>query len=168
MDQLATKADCSRQFIVRAEQGVYVDAPLQLLEVLSDFVDTGVDYDVFNEQKYRPWQGYRRQESFGSLSTSHNFHVHDVDLKADPKLLTAHPFVHWRLHSGMQARIEVSKLFCVHPALIFKFEVTPWRCVTIPSELLAALSDSGYNADLLMDFVDAYKAYRERRLKALA
>lgn len=156
MEQVAEHAGVSRQYIIRAEQGVFSAMPNSVADALLDLVDADVDYKEL-DVRYLEWQRSRRKESYGSLIIGFDFHSHS---EASGPL---HPFTHWRHHSGIPARITVPKLFCVHPALIFKFEEQPWLCTSPPSELLVGLRDSGYSNVDISNLSSAYTMFRRAR-----
>lgn len=149
--EMADLADVTSQAIIRSEQGVYERPLPKLLSALwryapeSDLHDEGVllaDYHHFQRQV--------RESNYGRLDEHHYF------LSGQP----SHPFVAWRLASGLSARISISKLFCVHPALVTKFEMQPHLCSTPPGQLLYALRESGYSETKLDALTDKYSEYR--------
>lgn len=171
LDRLAYLLGTTRQFIIRAEQAVYADPPPRLLRLLIDYTDTqsltGANLipapvgTLTDEQVvyhlYHKYQSFVRTRNYGALLTEWGFWIGDK-----------HPFVQWRKWSGIQSRIGVSKLFCVHPALISKFENQPHLVQTPPGELMAALEESGYSKELLDSFAKAYDNYKSevaRRFK---
>jgi hypothetical protein len=155
---MADRAGVTSQALMRAEQGVYSSPSPSILDALwgeADANDPAVsdlyDYGVLLAD-YHNFQKLTRQDNYGSLEEPFTF------------LNTGeHPFVDWRLRSGITARIQISKRFCVHPALIFKFEMQPYLCTTIPKELVRALLGSGYTEDTMKDLADAYAMYKDSR-----
>lgn len=162
MDALAERAGCSRSFIVRAEQGCYTEPPVVLVDELLALTPVGFegpngeplgDY-LYIFRAYTKWQTERRSISYGRLLTSFDF---------ESLSTLTHPFVGWRLESGIEARIEVSKLYCVHPAIIFKYEAG--NILATPGDLRAALLESGYSSELLDSLDRSYYAYKDRLRK---
>lgn len=156
MVDVANQAEVSRQYVIRAEQGVFASCPAILVEVLANHLHE-LDYVTIAAQ-YENWQMLRRKESYGSLSPNFDFHLHIGFDNLNP-----HPLTHWREHSGITARIQISKLFCVHPALIFKFEEQPWLVTNPPGELMTGLRQAGYTEDMLNHFSEAYALFRKVR-----
>lgn len=154
-EALAKKAGVSRQLIIRAEQAVYASPPPALVSTLLDISDPAAVGFALDEETvyhlYKEYQTHVRKRSFGRLATNQVFS--DV-----PK--GVHPFVDWRLRSGIKARIGPAKFFCVHPALLHKFEVQPHLCQSPPGDLLHALVESGYSKELLASFSLAYDTYK--------
>ena len=147
--EMADLADVTSQAIIRSEQGVYERPLPRLLQTLwryapeSDLHDEGVllaDYHHF--------QRLVRESNYGKLDELYKF----------PR--NKHPFVCWRVDSGLSARISISKLFCVHPALVTKFEMQPHLCSTPPGQLVYALHESGYTKEQLQELAEAYTDYR--------
>lgn len=150
--EMAELADVTSQAIIRSEQGVYERPLPKLLHALwryspeSDLHDEGVllaDYHHF--------QKLTREANYGKLNEHFLFrYVRSGE----------HPFVAWRLVSSITARIAISKYYCVHPALITKFEMQPHLCSTTPGALRFALLESGYTEALLDRLQEAYSNYR--------
>lgn len=159
LDRLAREARVSRQLIIRAEQAVYSDPPPRLLKTL-----LWLDVDEYSDAEsviaqYHAFQVQTRKLNYGALIPNFNF----KNLVPPGQ----HPFVVWRVRSGVKARIGPAKFFCVHPALLHKFEVQPHLVVTPPSELMLALAQSGYTKEFLASFAKAYDDYKNRRRQIL-
>lgn len=156
LDQLAYRAEVSRLLIIRSEQAVYADPSPRLLETLLAFEVDGLDDEFVVLARYHEFQTETRKENYGKLRTVDTFKWYNP---------TVHPFVFWRMDSGVTAQIAISKYFCVHPALIHKFEKTPHLCVTPPGELMTALGQSGYSKELLDSFTKAYDTFKQSTRK---
>lgn len=154
LDQLAYRAEVSRLLIIRNEQAVYADPSPRLLDALMEFEIEDLDDEQVVRSLYHSFQIETRRANFGKLRVVQSFQT-----------IQGHPFVSWRLASGVRARIAVSKFFCVHPALIHKFETTPHLCVSPPGELMIALEQSGYSKELLDSFDKAYDTYKQSTRK---
>lgn len=156
--ELSEYADLSLGAVIRAEQGVYTSPSQVLLDALWRRApeDDLHDYGILLAE-YHNFQELTRRSNYGALDTKFDF-ADCVDTTP-----ATHPFLQWRIDSEIEARIQISKLFCVHPALIFKFEAQPWLCATIPKDLLYALQQSGYDSDLLESFAAAYAVYKVNR-----
>lgn len=151
LDRLAHRSGVSRQLIIRAEQAVYADPPPRLLTTLLEYELEGYDdYDSVLAQ-YHAFQVVTRKNSYGKLNPGFDFLTVPVGV---------HPFVDWRVRSGIKARIGPAKFFCVHPALLHKFEVQPHLVITPPGDLLLALEQSGYSKELLASLGTAYDTYK--------
>lgn len=155
--QLASLANVTPTAIVRAEQAVYASPPPHILNTLWRYApeDDLHDQVVFTAE-YLDYQRNVRQANYGALDEPFNFPMGgDLD---------TNPFVSWRLDSDnphLQARIGVSKLYCVHPALVFKFEVQPHLCASVPGALRYALLESGYSKATLDSLETAYGVFKE-------
>jgi len=151
IDQVAARAEVSRQFVIRSEQGVYSEPPASLLGFYSSILDVSVA-QVTND--YFNFQRATRQANYGRL--------------IEPWAFTAvgavgeHPFTRWRLMSGISSAAGVCKLFCVHPASLNKFEKHPEQCAVVPDQLAKALLESGYKASTLADLESAYLEHKRK------
>lgn len=157
LDQLARKANVSRQLIIRAEQGVYADPPPRLLDVIMDLAAVEVLFGGDREVVYHVYHAFQtatRKANFDRLSKTFDFRSVPVGV---------HPFVDWRLRSGIRARIGPAKYYCVHPALLHKYEVQPHLVQSTPGDLQRALRESGYSSELLDALEDAYYTYKVSR-----
>ena len=155
--ELADAAGVSSQAVIRAEQGVYASPPPNVLDALWRYApeDDLHDYGILLAD-YHNFQRLTRQNHYGLESGG-------LDESYVFKPNKDHPFVAWRLDSGIEARIQISKKYCVHPALVFKFEAQPYLCSTPPKELIRALLESGYSAKKLAEFEEAFAAFRKER-----
>lgn len=177
LDRVAADLDTTRQFVIRAEQGVYATPPPALTDYLLTKTDALLDESLipdrindravlFNNPAavglgrgdigivyhlYAKFQSETRKANYGKLSPTFAF---------DKVTEGQHPFVVWRMRSGISARIRISKYLCVHPALVFKFESQPHLCTSPPGELLVALKESGYSTETLASFTQAYDHYK--------
>lgn len=159
-EALAYQSRLSRQLIIRAEQAVYASPPPALLATLLDRAEqrlessaVGFEFDEASVYHlYKEFQTHVRKTHYGRLSPSFDFANVPVGV---------HPFVDWRLRSGISARIGTAKFFCVHPALLHKYEMQPHLVQSTPGELVSALRESGYRKELLDSLGDAYDNYKE-------
>lgn len=160
IDGLARRAGVGRQVIMRSEQGVFTDPPDKILDTLLDLTSSNSSNKTADTDKasaraaYYAYQHYVRRLNYGRLDTNPDFMAwaaHDLD---------EHPFLWWRCTSGISARIQISKLYCVHPAVVFKFEMQPYLTQSLPSQLYDALLESGYSEKVLTDLSGAYARYK--------
>lgn len=152
IDGLARRSGVGRQVIMRTEQGVFTDPPDKILDTLLNLTPDADKASVL--AAYYAYQRDLRRRNYGRLDTNPDFMgwaAHDLD---------EHPFVWWRCTSGISARIQISKLYCVHPAVIFKFEMQPYLTKSLPSQLYDALLESGYSEKVLTDLSGAYARYK--------
>jgi transcriptional regulator with XRE-family HTH domain len=146
LDQVAYQVGVSRQFIIRAEQGVYSAVPDSLL----DFYGGRLEVDALAVgAEYYQFQLLTRKANYGRLIEPWTF----------PDVLQ-HPFIHWRLMSGVTSSAGICKLFCVHPATINKFEKRSFLMNAIPDQLVGALLESGYHPETLDTLEQSYKRYK--------
>lgn len=174
LDHTAHLLDTTRQFVIRAEQGVYANPPPRLTQLLLGYGDVpltddplgtaavgvGSDEDTVYHL-YHAYQTSQRKRNYGALSPEYDFTTGFL-ASGIVNPLKYNPLLRWRNFSNVPSRIGISKLYCVHPALITKFEMQPHLMVEPPTELLVALRESGYSAELLDSFVSAYHTYKER------
>jgi transcriptional regulator with XRE-family HTH domain len=170
-ENLALRAQVTRQFVIRAEQAVYPDPPVGLVNTLlelnydldedgsNDFNDS-IDFEDLDivelAAQYKAYQVALRKQHYGVLATRYNFSntsLFDHELE--------HPFKQWRKDSNITSRIAISKYYCVHPATVFKFEEQPYLTTHVPPELVTALIDSGYPKELLDSLQKAYDTYKQ-------
>lgn len=142
--QLADRLDVSKQFIIRAEQGCYVAPP----EILVGYFVERRDVNAGElEQDYYKFQHYKRRESFGRLITTWTFPKTDK-----------HPFTYWRECSGIKSEAGACVLFCLHPAVMFKYE--RGKMLSTPEQLTLALLESGYDPVLVDKLEESYLSFK--------
>jgi hypothetical protein len=172
LDHTADLLSSTRQFVIRAEQGVYADPPPRLLSLLLSYTEpelfiysgypaTPINNpaavgDVESEEalvyhQYHVFQSLTRKRNYGRLLPVWRFDAISAE---------HHPFLRWRLASGVDSRISISKFYCVHPALITKFENSPHLVSHPPTDLISALTESGYDSELLDSLATAYDNYK--------
>lgn len=156
LDQLARKAGVSRQLIIRAEQAVYNSPPPVLVATLLDNISEDRAVEGFDDREfvyhlYKQFQTFTRKKNYGRLNPKFSFAAVPVGV---------HPWVNWRLSSGIAARIGPAKHYCVHPALLHKFEVQPHLVQSPPGDLRGALIEAGYRKELLDELAAAYDTYK--------
>lgn len=152
VDGIARRAGVGRQVVMRTEQGVFTDPPDSILDTLLALSPDTDKAGVL--AAYYAYQRDVRRYNFGRLDTDVDFNIWAHTEVSD------HPFVWWRCNSGIVARIQVSKLYCVHPAVMFKFEMQPWLMKSLPQQLEDALLESGYSEAVLTNLASAYRIYR--------
>lgn len=150
LDQVATQTEHSKQFIIRAEQGVFTDLPVGLLSYYAEYLDLDIEEE---RKRYYAFQRGVRKANYGALIEPWNF----VDLY--------HPFINWRMASGIPSQAKVCTLFCVHPAVIYKLEKA--SMISLPDQLIGALMESGYSAETLENLRIAYAAFKTRQAQDL-
>jgi transcriptional regulator with XRE-family HTH domain len=148
IDTVASRTQLSRQFIIRAEQGVYSDAPDSLISYYAALMDLDT---IEIQQRYFNFQFATRKANYGRLIEPWAFPVG-----------SGHPFINWREFSGVGSTAGICKLFCVHPATMNKFEHRPHLLNSVPEQLTAALLESGYSAETLDLLEIAYSNYKIR------
>lgn len=172
--RMADEFDVTPQYIIRAEQGCYPLPPEDLVNYLWDEDTQGAipttDYEKavgwFNRQ-YLDFQCQTRKANYGKLMPSPEglwgrSVLNHPDLSYNP-----HPFVWWRQHhlSHVPSRIAISKFYCVHPAIVFKFEAQTHLLSTPPESLMRALRESGYSKETLAWLDQAYYTYKGKKRK---
>lgn len=142
--ELADACGVSRQTVLRTEQGVYTSLPPSLGEWLVKDVP-----GIYSA--YHAWQRAKRKASYGRLIEPYSFSSFD------------NPFHRWRMDSGQSSRMGVCKDFCLHPAVVTKFENT-LEHGRVPDIILDALRDAGYMEGTLTALQSAYSTYRAKVL----
>lgn len=127
---LAEFAGVTRHAVLRTEQGVYSLPPPAILSVFSQRLPgTSIPY---LEEEYRRWQSIARRRA--------GIQYPDVPLVFRDS--TGQQFLNWRLFSlGMTSRMEFCRVFCVHPAVVEKYEKGQQH--QMPDQLEQALREAG-------------------------
>jgi DNA-binding XRE family transcriptional regulator len=145
LDQVAYRASISKQFIIKAEQAVYTDPSETLLAFYSALID--LDAVEVTQQYYR-FQRETRKANYGRLIEPWTFKVEN------------HPFISWRQLSGVSSAAGICKLYCVHPAVLNKFENRSYLLAGTPEQLVVALMESGYSPETLAALEEAYIRFK--------
>lgn len=154
MDQLAAKVGCGRLLIVRNEQGVYVRPSPKLFQWLLDMTGESESTQL---RAYYKFQEQTRLENYGKLRD-------DIDFTMESLGGIPNPLIKWRLTSEPRLNpTQVAKLFCIHPIAIHKVEKQPWLANSIPTQIIQALTQSGYSKELLTNFEQAFVNYKQYR-----
>lgn len=150
IDKVAHRTGLSKQYIIKAEQACYAepsDALLRFYE--TNFKDVAKEYYTFQREV--------RKQNFGKLIEPWHFHLGELE---------DHPFINWRVCSGVGSRDAISRFYCVHPAIMYKFEMC--KITTVPEHLVTALLESGYDAVTLTKLEEAYQAYLQQRREGIS
>ena len=139
LERVAAQTGLSKQFIINSEQAVYVDPPEQLLRF----------YETDTLDEYYEYQREVRKHNYFKLIEPWVF------FEAEGLI---HPFINWRECSGITSARAISTLFCVHPAVMHKFE--HGNMESVPDQLTAALLESGYAPRTLNSLAEAYRNYK--------
>jgi transcriptional regulator with XRE-family HTH domain len=148
IDQVAYRASLSKQFIIKAEQGVYSDPSETLMAYYGSLTDLDV---IVIQQQYYAFQRETRKANYGRLIEPWTFTLTSEN---------DHPFISWRELSGVGSAAGICKLFCVHPAVLNKFEKRSYLLAGCPEQLTAALLESGYKPETLDALESAYVQYK--------
>lgn len=129
--ELAEFSGVTRHAVLRTEQGVYALPPPAILSAISQRLpDSSVPY---LEEAYRRWQTQQR-----ILVRAHLF----SDAPGIPREATSSEFLNYRIFTlGLTSRMEFCRLFCVHPAVVEKYEKR--QQLSMPDQLQQALSEAG-------------------------
>lgn len=145
IDKVSSRTGLSKQYIIKAEQACYADPSDVLLRFYEvNLREVAKDYYAFQREI--------RLANYGKLIEPWHFMVNEV---------TDHPFINWRVCSGVGSRDAISRYFCVHPAILFKFE--HGRITTVPEHLVQALLESGYDAVTLTKLEESYQEFLVKR-----
>lgn len=145
IERVAARTDLSKQFIIKAEQAVYQELPERLVSFYAG--ETSVNY-VELAADYAEFQREVRLGNFGRLIEPWTFQF------------ATHPFKHWREMSGVGSLSGLCRMFCVHPAVMSKFENQTYLLNAVPAQLVTALLESGYSEETLRALQLAYDGYR--------
>ena len=146
--EFAHACGVSKLLIIRAEQCCYKLPPPAIENYLVSQVPA-FDLNEFRAD-YLNFQRKMRKFSYGILEPGFDFH------HLSPK---KHPFIEWREYSAINQTMAC-KYWCLHPAVIYKFEVQPHLLNDLPSDLVDALLESGYSELIIAELRAAYKRYK--------
>lgn len=132
IDSLSHHAQVSKQLIIRAEQGTYVNPPPNLLQYL--FPTSEAQYTA--DLTYRDYQKYRRNQAALTL----------IPMPPAPPV-GKHPFIHWRESADITTTMRFCIIFCVQHAILHKFETKPLSTQSVPTNLREALLDASHSED---------------------
>jgi len=148
METLAERSEVSKQTVLRAEQGCYDLIPPSIFNYM---LSAWPYSEIINlPTRYRDWQKEQRKQNYGELSTL---------ITWDFLSPAVHPFIYWRETSNIYARIQISKLYCVHPATISRFEHSNALSSSVPEQLIDALLESGYSLATIEKLCDLYERW---------
>lgn len=145
--QIAQAVRMNRNTIIRTEQGQY-DIPSQ--DLLDFYWVPSSQASVLTD--YETWRQLMRRANYGLLEVMFN------PWGSSPK--DVHPLKRWREISGITALNTLAKAYCLHQAVLFRYETQPNRCNATPPPILAALRDSGYTEAILTKLETAYQEYK--------
>jgi hypothetical protein len=137
----------SRQLIVNNENGQYTKPSPALLTALLQLANETNEYELISE--YKDWQREIRRLNFGVL-------VHPFPSNWDP---TTHPVVHWAAVSNVPYT-RISRLYCVHQALMDRLKNKPFLMTSLPTTFTGALIDSGYPHPLVLDLESKFQVFK--------
>lgn len=128
--ELADFGGITRHAVLRTEQGVYALPPPAILSVFSQRLPgSSIPY---LETEYKAWQRRMRQATSRLMP----------DAPGISGAATSSQFRDWRIFTlGISSRMEFCRLFCVHPAVVEKYE--KGQQARMPDQLQEALTDAG-------------------------
>jgi transcriptional regulator with XRE-family HTH domain len=190
MQELADLSGVSKSAVLRAEQGVFNDIPPALVDFISS---RGYDILAY-AAGYRRFIVDQRKRSYGTLITELPPYTIFKEALTNPRIFTqylaafvpgdspladnlllanyrsseyrslSHPFVQWRLSSGISAQIQIAKSFCIHPAHLSSYELRANTSHT-PPQIMTALREAGYSDELLSQLDRRYLEYRQHLIQ---
>lgn len=148
MERVCRGTQVSKQYLIKQEQGCYNEPS----EVLLDFYSGYSELDV-NEvkQRYYAFQRSVRKANYGRLIEPWKF------------IVDYHPFINWYTLSGIPSASSVCRIFCLHPSVMHRFFNRSNLINEVPSQLTAALLESGYKPETLQALQDAFTDFKHRR-----
>jgi len=141
LERVERLTQLSKQYIIKAEQCVYTEPS----QVLLDFYEVGVG-EV--EAAYYAYQRSTRIANYGRLIEPWAFNSG-----------RQHPFTQWRMLSGQISASGICKYYCIHPAILHKFEKEIMS--EVPEVILKALLESGYKPETLSKLEEGYKRFKQ-------
>jgi DNA-binding transcriptional regulator YiaG len=129
-EDLAGFAGVTRHAVLRTEQGVYALPPPAILSVFQQRTELSM---LTMERQYVDWVKWTRRHTGLKLSSKASKQA--VSVMSGPEFLT------WRYGLGITRRMEFCRLFCVHPAVVEKYEKGQQH--KMPDQLREALFDAG-------------------------
>lgn len=150
--QLADRAGITRLAVIRAEQGVFTRLPQSIIHILADF-DNEISIN------YREFQRQHREFSYGRLSPTFDFQTLDYSSSQVELSPVGNPLAKWAETSNFSSRMSLCIAFCLHPAVVTKFENTI-DYQNIPELITDAFLESGYSIDMMAEFQRSYRLYR--------
>lgn len=171
LNEVIEKADISRGLLIRTEMGTFEDIPPKLLNYFTE-------YHGYNPQQiagdYKRFVSSTRTQNYGKLTVDlpPTYSPVDVDLNFLPDDILVrnyaeskessirHPFVQWRLYSGLTKQLDICRFFCVHQGHLSNYELNA-RYLNTPAQLVTALLESGYSRTVLEDLEVRYYEYRK-------
>jgi hypothetical protein len=165
LNEVIDRADISRGLLIRAEMGTFEEIPPKLLDFF-------VEYHGYSQlqiaEDYKRFVTATRIQNFGKLTSTlpPSYSPVDLDLKFLPVEsfnylgpAMRHPFVQWRLYSGLTKQLDICRFFCVHQGHLSNYELKS-NYLKTPAQLLTALLVSGYASSVLSELEIRYQAYR--------
>lgn len=164
-------ADISRGLLVRTEMGTFEEIPPKLLDYFTQYHG----YDARQIQNdYKRFVRSTRTQHYGKLTpelppsyspvdTNLTFLPDDVitqNYKDSREAQIRHPFVQWRLFSGITKQLDICRFFCVHQGHLSNYELKG-NYVNTPIQLVTALLESGYARTVLEELEVRYYLYRK-------
>lgn len=167
MEELCRACKVSKTLIIKNEQGCYPSPSA----VLTLFFRRHVEYfdeQHFNDQ-YSLFQYHTRRLSYGLLLPNFPLqeYLNRLPVGAEPNTQISnepfyHPFEYWRMCSIKQPNLyQISKAFCTHQGILFKFENQHHLVNSVPDPLVSALLDAGYSRDTLIQLDLAYREFKQ-------
>ncbi|HET7713254.1 MAG TPA: helix-turn-helix transcriptional regulator [Patescibacteria group bacterium] len=177
IDQLCYQARVSRSLVIKNEHGAYPVPSLTLIRFYQKRVPNFSKEALLVD--YRDWQRHQRTANFGLLTP--HFPLGDY-LKELPRGVlpgqrdaaghtpvgtndnepVPHPFEYWRLASYNQPNLnQISKAFCIHQGLLFKFEQQFHLVNSVPIPIASALIEAGYDQSSLAGLELAFNEFKQ-------
>jgi transcriptional regulator with XRE-family HTH domain len=175
IEDMCARGGFSKTFIIKSEQGAY-DKPSERL--LAFFRGRSSRFDSADFiRKYRDWQALHRKENYGLLTPGFPLKEYlarlpkgqlpDDRFPVGPVGTTVnepypHPFEFWRMSSTKAPNLnQISKAFCIHQGLLFKFEHQSHLVNSVPEPIFRALIEAGYERSTLSSLELAFSEFKQ-------
>jgi transcriptional regulator with XRE-family HTH domain len=157
LERFAAEAGCSKQLLIRTEQGTYPTPSLLIWNLIRRRLKDPPSWHQF-VNRYYEWQERTRQESYGVLTEEF---PKEYDQHLELAKTLEGPLAYWASVSPKYPNpTQLAKAFCIPQATIFKFMSQPHLCDSIPNTIIFALDESGYSDQCIRGFQKAFDAYK--------
>lgn len=185
LTDLVNLTGLSRNSIIRTEQGQYTEPPKALVDFYFTNQNLNQSFNtnslnettlrsIYNQEllsEYNRYKTFKRKANYGLLKDD-VFSIREVftpylllnaPVGAFSHLIPSdHPFIAWRLGSGVKALNTIAKAFCLHQGDLFRYEKQPHKCNETPPPIIAALKVAGYSVDTCSTLELAFQAFKNK------
>lgn len=161
IDQLCHQADVSKSLVIKNEQGAYPEPSVTIVDF---FYNNSDEFDkVEFTTAYYEWQSWQRKRNYGLLTPDFPLESYLKGLPVGEAMVAPykHPFLYWRQASFTHPNLNaISKGFCIHQGLLFKFESQSHLVNSVPQPIRSALLEAQYTERSLDRLELAYSEWK--------